>query len=128
MNENLLNESGVTVSRVTVRVGDQVFAVRNITSVRVERAPGWSSGCAFALAVWLGLSALSMAFLLRDSGGVACALFPLLAAVGLVVAGRRSEPKSRLIIVTAGGEVNALQAGSAFVVRVADSIVQAISS
>lgn len=124
MSDPLLSEPGIEVSSTVVRIGEQVFAVRNITSVRV--AQGSKSGCLPGIAVMWGVLALSAIALAADQW--ICIAAPATFAVATILGGRMlPPPKGKLFVVTAGGEVNALEADNATVIRVGDAIVRAIA-
>lgn len=119
----LLNEGGVTVAPATVNIHGQVYALRNIASVRVEKSPPQKTGCLKFVAGFFALTALANVFIQPW-----VALFPAVIVVGVVFAIRAaSKPlPSKLVLVTSAGEVRALVAEHSFAIRVADAIVRAM--
>ncbi len=120
MNEvEYLREKGLLVTSSRIEINGQLFAVRNVGSVKIARPRRPY------LAAFVGLLALGAVVSRGPTLGKAFALLVLLAAGAWIW---QQVKTRRLVIATTGGEVVALSSTSgALVNRVRDAVQLAIS-
>lgn len=111
-----LQSPGVRISSSRIDLGKRTFAVRNVGSVRVERAePKWTAGA---------VSLLVAAAMASSSAWVGAIMFGALGA-GLIW---RGLPKSKLVLMAGGGEVVALESRDAAAMEaLREAVAKAIS-
>ena len=120
------NNRGVLVTNSRFEVPGRMFAMAQITSVRVVRTDSY--GTAFLLMIAGGLVLAWSSLAPQSAQGMACGALPLALGIAVAVFGRHRV----LFIATSGGEaqalkVNALQAKDrAFIASVSRGVKDAI--
>jgi len=130
--QQLLAEGEVRVTTHRITIGDTMYVVANITSVKRGKESD-ASTIATILGVLGVLLGVSMAFGLGLSGsldvGLGCGGAALLVGVLFLLIGSLSKPAHWLKFNTSGVETQALSSkDAAFVGRVADAAQRAIAS
>ena len=119
----LLHENGVTVTTARLIAGEQTFALRNISSVKLQRA-----GSLKWAIVWLAFAALMLAGQLAGSGLTAGGAVPVI-MFGALGAGLywRASARSIVVATNAGDQVAYTTRDAAHATRIMGALNDAIA-